>query len=174
MAMTVTVVLFYPLLCFQSYPVFTLTQRKNDIFACCLDTITVIRWPKRNCKRRKGRKRDRKCWQRMKIPQKWVWCEIVAVIKVYITHITRVSVCSYGRATLIVAFYLGSTKNRTEFLLDPAEKTPWPVTAPLLLQVKLTFFMDYLLFQRKCRKFILFQTANILVQIHQVCRPFNN
>lgn len=36
-------VLVYLLLCFQSYLVFTLTQRKTAIFACCLGTITAIR-----------------------------------------------------------------------------------------------------------------------------------
>lgn len=136
-AITASVILFYPLLCFQSCLVFTLTQRKTDIFACCLGTITVIRWPKRNCKRRKGRKRDRKCWQRMKSPEKWVSCEN---LNIYLCLYQNV--CSYGRDILNVNFSLESTKNRAEFLLGPAEKTPRPVTVSFLLQVEFIFFMN--------------------------------
>lgn len=54
----------------QSCLAFTLIQRKIAIFDCCLGTITVIRSQKRNYRRKKGRKRDRECWQKMKIPEK--------------------------------------------------------------------------------------------------------
>lgn len=88
----------------QSCLAFTLIQRKIAIFACCLGTITVIRSQKRSYRRKKGRKSDRECWQKMKIPEKWVSCEITAVIwNIY--HIyNRISVLCDGRARLKVIF----------------------------------------------------------------------
>lgn len=74
---------------------------------------------------------------------------------------------------LNVNFYLESTKNRTEFLPGPAEKTYGPVTAPLLLQVEYTFFMNQFQFLRSGRLFVRFQIGNISVQVHQVCKPFH-
>lgn len=64
--------------CCQSCLVSTLTRRKIVTSACCPDTTTATRWPESRYRRKKGRKRETRCWQRMKNPEKWV--RIISVV----------------------------------------------------------------------------------------------